>query len=156
MNPARARNLFHPMRRSLHKRLNGGRGCSVKSAVIQSEALSPLYTFDRNRPGNAAFPALIGRSGLKEDFTIRAGCGRSGKSHRSGWAPTRARRVVDLLTRPNHLYISTNEIAGAAWRRAALPCVSVARQVRTRPRPGGHSCSPNRSSISPISAIWNC
>src|SRR5206468_94946 len=112
----------------------------------------------RNRRKMAAFPDPVGSKALKEDFTIRV-AGRWPARSRLALAVAPRRGRCGLLTRPNHLYISTKELAfGAA--RARLDDRAAARlrvpQKRTVVTLWRKPCSPNRSSISPISATWSC
>ena len=103
-------------RPSLDKRLNGGSGRFVKSAAIRLRDLSLMHTFGLKRPKNADFLGLTVRDSLRKILPF-------GQSVRVRRTVLRLDRTVansrttrfDLLTGPNHLYISTNE--------PAAPCV---------------------------------
>ncbi|MCP3407750.1 hypothetical protein [Bradyrhizobium sp. CCGB01] len=101
-------------RPSLHKRLNGGRRRFVKSATIRMLGLSPMHTSGRRRPENAAFLGWRARKHLRKILPFDQSVPSFGWKVviLDGAAFDRA-GVFDLLTGPNHLYISTNE--PAAW-----------------------------------------
>ena len=73
-----------------------------------------MHTCGQKRSGNAAFSRPAGPGAFKEDFTIRAvgppfGDGSSSRMARHSLSAA----MFDLLTGPNHLYISTNEPAAS-------------------------------------------
>ena len=73
-----------------------------------------MHTSWQKRSENAAFSRRAGSGVFKEDFTIRA-VDRRSKEGLSSWMARHSlsAAMFDLLTGPNHLYISTNELAAS-------------------------------------------
>jgi hypothetical protein len=119
-----------------------------------------MHTHRRNRRETAAFPGRCVEPALRKTLPFRRATARfedpagpAGPSFAGAWR-------LDLLTGPNHLYISTNEIAATGAVRGARRCaprsMAPSGPADRSDVPGRKSCSPNQSSISPISATWSC